>query len=94
MGMTLTSEPVSTRKRVCIVVSLTKNRRLGRGPLAPVAASVRLGSFPNCMAPCISELLHHIFTSRQNRRSHAVVQRGCDDCGVATCCTLEGKTVL
>ena len=74
-----TSELVSTRKRVCIVVSLTKNRRLGRGPLAPVAASVRLGSFPNCMAPCISKRLHHIFTCRQNRWSHAVVQRGCDD---------------
>ena len=27
-GMVLTSDPVSTRKRVCMLVSLTKNRRL------------------------------------------------------------------
>ena len=58
-GMVPTSEAVSTRKRVCVVLSLTRNRQLGGGgPRTPVAASVRPGSFPNCTGPCTSGLLH------------------------------------
>ena len=38
--MVLTSDPVSTRKRVCALRSCTKNRRLREGPETPVAASV------------------------------------------------------
>ena len=45
-GMTLTSEPVLTKNRVCVVRSFTKKRRLDEGPGELVATSVRPGSFP------------------------------------------------
>ena len=59
-GMTLTSEPVSTRKRVWVGTSLTKKRRLEVGPVTPIAASVRPKRFPSCRAPGTSWPLHQI----------------------------------
>ena len=51
-GITLTSEPVSTRKCLLVCASLTKNRRLVEiGPVPPVAARVRPRSFPSGMDP-------------------------------------------
>ena len=66
-GMTLTSEPVSTRNRVFVCASVTKNRQLGVEPVAFVTASVRLIRFPRCRAPGISWQLHQIYcgTSRE-----------------------------
>ena len=67
-GTTLTSEPVSTKKRLCECKSLMINRQLGHWPCEFVAANVWPGSFPNCMAPCISELPRQIWygTSKGN----------------------------
>ena len=55
-------------KWVSVCKYLMKNRRLGHWPGAFVASNVRPGSFPNCMAPCISELPHRIWygTSKGN----------------------------
>ena len=77
---TLTSEPVSTKKWVCVCKYLMKNRRLGHWPRASVAAYVWPGSFPNCMAPCISELPRQIWygTSKGNLWSKIVDGEGQD----------------
>ena len=45
-GMTLTSAPVSTRKRKQLVLSVMKNRRLGGRPEVLVANSTSPGRFP------------------------------------------------
>ena len=51
-GITLTLEPVSTRKCLLVCASITKNRRLVEiGPVPPVAARVRPRSFPSGMVP-------------------------------------------
>ena len=60
-GTTLTSKSESTTKRLCMCKSLMKNKRLGHWPGTFVAANVRPGSFPNCKAPCISELPRQIW---------------------------------
>ena len=44
--MTLTSAPVSTRKRKRLALSMIKNRRLGSRPEVLVANSTRPGCFP------------------------------------------------
>ena len=45
--MTLTSAPVSTRKRKWLVLSVIKNRRLGVRPEVPVTDSTRPARFPS-----------------------------------------------
>ena len=57
-GMTLTSEPVSTRKRVLECISLMKNRRLEVEPVALVTASVWPTRYPSCRASGTSWQLH------------------------------------
>ena len=61
--MALTSDPVSTKKRVCVVRSLRQQRG---GPETPVAASIRPGSFSNCTGPCTCGTCHRTWcgTSR------------------------------
>ena len=44
--MTLTSAPVSTRKRMRLALSVMKNRQLGGRPEVLVANSTRPGHFP------------------------------------------------
>ena len=87
-GMALTSDPVSTRKYVCVLGSLTKNRRLRGGPATPVTASVRPGSFPNCTAPCTAGQLHHTLcgTSRGSLPEEGSVGQGSVGSGVWTYC--------
>ena len=70
-GMTLTSEPVSIRKRVLVCMSLTKKRRLEVEPVALVAASVRPIRFPSYRASGTSWQLHQTSsgTSKWSRSS-------------------------
>ena len=56
-GITLTSEPVSTRNHVCVLVSLTWKRQLKCWAETPVITNIWPGCFPNYRAPCISMLL-------------------------------------
>ena len=50
--MTLTSAPVSTRKRKRLALSVIKNRRLGGRPEVLVANSTRPGRFPTKNRGC------------------------------------------
>ena len=76
-GMALTSDPVSMRKCVCVLQSLTKNWQLREGPGTPVTASIRPGSFPNCMGPCTSGQLHRTCrgTSRGSLQEEGYVRK-------------------
>ena len=66
-GMTLTSEPVSMRKLIHKLLSLTKNRRLWNDrPETPVATSIRPECFPKYMGPCTSGL--HLRTLHDTNR--------------------------
>ena len=87
-GITLTSDPISTRKCVLVCASETKNKRLAIGPETPVAASVRPSRFPRCSGPGTSWQLRR--TSYGTSRCTGVVrrwERGCEgddlwrDCG-------------
>ena len=66
-----------------------KNRRLGHWPGAFVTTNIRPGSFPNCMAPCISEQPRHFLygNSRGNLWAKIVDAEGQDSMygGMWTC---------
>ena len=90
-GMALTSDPLSTRKRVCVLRSLTKNSRLREGPETPVAASVWPGSFPNCTGPYTSGQLHRTWrgTSRGSLQEEGSVGKDSEGDGAWRYCDDE-----
>ena len=79
-GDPLTLEPVSTRNHVLVCASCTKNRRLGIGPVALVAASVRPKSFPNCRSPGTFWQLHQTWPGTNKAACwERLLGRGCED---------------
>ena len=73
-GTTLTSEPVSTRKRKPDERSLTENRRLGDRPAALVAASAGPGRLTSGSRGVYNDVLGHQTSGGTSREYQKVLE--------------------